>query len=113
VSTPLDGIPKLPIPVYSSPVAQHPRETFKHEGEVPFIPGGGLTRRILSSIPSSWSVPTAALLQFVIEGDNRADANIFASVVSKVLGANVKEWKQPASWNQGLFGSPHDQTLYY
>lgn len=112
VSTPLDSLAYLPIPVYSSPVSQHPRYTPGQEDKIPFIPGGGLTRRILSSIPSSWSIPTVALLQFVIEGDNRADANLFAAVASKVLGVEIKEWKQPGSWSQGLFGAPHDQTLY-
>ena len=86
---------------------------------VPFIPGGGLTRRILSSFPQGWPTPTLSLLQFVFEGDNRSDAQFLASVVSNVFdgpytenGAGNIEWKQPMSWNGGLFGTPHDQTLY-
>lgn len=86
---------------------------------VPFIPGGGLTRRILSSFPQNWSTPVLSLLQFVFEGDNRADAQLLASVVSEMFDAlpaddKVTEinWKQPKSWNGGLFGTPHDQTLY-
>ena len=79
---------------------------------IPFIPGGGLTRRILSSIPSRWPIPTASLLQFVLEGDNRTDAGLFATAVAKVVGLHLPEnWTQPNSW-QGLFGAPHDQTLY-
>ncbi|KAF9051110.1 hypothetical protein BDZ89DRAFT_1056982 [Hymenopellis radicata] len=81
---------------------------------VPFIPGGGLTRRILSSLPSSWPIPTVSLLQFVLEGDNKADAQMLASVVAQVgsFHALIKQWKQPTSWSAGLFGTPHDQTLY-
>lgn len=86
---------------------------------VPFIPGGGLTRRILSSVPEKWSTPVLSLLQFVFEGDNRADAQLLASVVSKVFDAlptdkrgSEIDWKQPKSWDAGLFGTPHDQTLY-
>jgi len=32
--------------------------------------------------------------------------------VAKVLSLEVQEWRQPFSWQQGLFGTPHDQTLY-
>jgi len=80
---------------------------------IPFIPGGGLTRRILNSLPSEWSVPTASLLQFVLEGDNRTDAALFAAAAAKVVGLDsVEHWIQPSSWKQGLFGAPHDRTLY-
>jgi proteasome assembly chaperone 2 len=92
---------------------QHPQSS-ANEGLIPFIPGGGLTRRFLEKIPSGWSLPLAALLHFVVEGDNRADANLFAVVVAKVLAADtlIREWKQPTSWTQGLFGTAHDQSLY-
>jgi proteasome assembly chaperone 2 len=68
----------------------------------------------LASLGESWPIPTAALLQFVLEGDNRADANLLAVVVAKVLNieGSIKVWKQPGSWSRGLFGSPPDQTLY-
>ncbi|KAL5507099.1 hypothetical protein ACEPAH_6555 [Sanghuangporus vaninii] len=81
---------------------------------IPFVPGGGLTRRLLalSTTQSSKSIPTAAILQFVLEGDNRGDAEFFASVIARILKLDVKEWKQPPSWKVGLFGTPHDQTLY-
>ncbi|EAU91508.1 hypothetical protein CC1G_01997 [Coprinopsis cinerea okayama7 len=85
------------------------------KAEVPFIPGGGLTRRILSSIPEGWAVPAGSLLQFVIEGDNRADATLLATVVSKVLKIESHigtHWRPPSSWAVGLFGSPHEQDLY-
>ncbi|KAI9509734.1 PAC2 family-domain-containing protein [Russula earlei] len=110
-NSPLSSISQLPIPEYSSPVVQYPGGTHD-EGPIPFIPGGGLTRRILSNLPESWAIPTAALLQFVLEGDNRSDASFMAAVVAKVLSLKVQEWKQPFSWQQGLFGTPHDQTLY-
>ena len=92
---------------------QEPQNS-EENNTIPFIPGGGLTRRILKCLPHGWSVPTACLLQFVFEGDNRADADILASVVAKVinLDENYLPWKQPSSWREGLFGAPHDQTLY-
>ncbi|KAH7888704.1 PAC2 family-domain-containing protein [Phlebopus sp. FC_14] len=113
-STPLASLAQLPIPPYSSPVPQFPPT----DGEksvvsvVPFIPGGGLARRILGSVPSSWQIPTLCLLQYVMEGDNRLDAQLLAVVVAKALNHSVSSWKQPPTWGYGLFGTPHDQTLY-
>lgn len=109
----LQSLEFLPIPAYTSPVQQEPQNP-EENNTIPFIPGGGLTRRILQSLPDGWSVPTACLLQFVFEGDNRADATILASVVAKVIGVDESclPWKQPSSWREGLFGAPHDQTLY-
>ncbi|KAG6920272.1 hypothetical protein DXG01_005041 [Tephrocybe rancida] len=109
--TALDALTTLPIAAYTSPVLQSPYESLQ-EHSVPFIPGGGLTRRILTSLPKDWSIPTATLLQFVLEGDNRGDARLFAAVVAKVVGHDLTEWRQPSSWNVGLFGAPHDQALY-
>ena len=69
-------------------------------------------RRILNSLPLQWPVPTASLLQFVLEGDNRTDARLFAAAVARVVGLDsLEHWTQPHSW-QGLFGAPHDQSLY-
>ncbi|KIJ68149.1 hypothetical protein HYDPIDRAFT_83335 [Hydnomerulius pinastri MD-312] len=112
-STPLKSLTTLPIPPYFSPVPQF-LQTESDSSAVPFIPGGGLARRILSSVPSSWQIPTVCLLQYVMEGDNRADAHLLALVVAKVLEKSVPtpEWTQPTSWGHGLFGTPHDQTLY-
>ncbi|KAI0305772.1 PAC2 family-domain-containing protein [Multifurca ochricompacta] len=107
----LSSISQLPIPEYTSPIAQHPGAS-QNEGPIPFIPGGGLMRRILSNLPAGWAVPTAALLQFVLEGDNRSDASLMAAAVARVLSLEVQEWRQPLSWQQGFFGTPHDQTLY-
>ncbi|THU95392.1 hypothetical protein K435DRAFT_755914 [Dendrothele bispora CBS 962.96] len=111
-SSPLQALTTLPIPVYQSPVPQKPGAE-DTEPLVPFIPGAGLTRRILSSIPKAWSVPTAALLRFALDGDNREDALSFATVTAKIAGIQPTgvEWRQPKSWT-GLFGTPHDQTLY-
>lgn len=114
-SSPLANLSQLPISAYTSPVMQHPETTAAtNEGPVPFIPGGGLTRRLLSSLPVGWNIPTICLLQFVVEGDNRGDAHMLAVITAKVLQADalIQEWKQPLSWNQGLFGAVHDQTLY-
>ncbi|KAH7916538.1 PAC2 family-domain-containing protein [Hygrophoropsis aurantiaca] len=110
-SSPLSTLTELPIPAYISPVPQF-TEAGIDDQRVPFIPGGGLSRRILSSIPHTWQIPTASLLQYVMEGDNRDDAQLMAAVTSKVLASDVQIWKQPSSWSQGLFGAPHDQTLY-
>ncbi|KAI0062892.1 hypothetical protein BV25DRAFT_1884520 [Artomyces pyxidatus] len=112
-NTPLSTLAHLPIPAYTSPVVQRPLSA-TNEGLISFIPGGGLTRRMLSSLPVGWPIPTASLLQFVVEGDNRADASLMAAVVAKVLAVDslIKEWKQPGSWQQGLFGTPQEQTLY-
>jgi len=113
-STVLQNLESLPIPAYTSPVQQEPQNA-EENNTIPFIPGGGLTRRILKCLPGGWNVPTACLLQFVFEGDNRTDANILASVVAKVIGVvdeSCLSWKQPSSWREGLFGAPHDQTLY-
>jgi len=116
-SSPLAIFSQLPIPTYAY-VSQQPLSHLREEA-IPFIPGGGLTRRILSSFPQKWSTPVISLLQFVFEGDNRADAQLLASVVSKLLyalptdkRASEIDWKQPKSWNGGLFGTPHDQSLY-
>jgi len=115
--TPLHNLLNLPIPLYTSPVQPNPYLERISENmppsHIPFIPGGGLTRRILSSISTSkWEIPVASLVHFALEGDNRADAGLLASVASKVLGIEVIQWKQPSSWQVGLFGTPHDQSLY-
>jgi proteasome assembly chaperone 2 len=118
-STPLSTLEKLPISTYSSPISQRPfsAPSVDDPAQIPFIPGGGLTRRIITSLPQHWATPIASILQFVLEGDNRGDAMMMASVVSKVLGfdstiASNGGWKEPKSWDRGLFGTPHDQTLY-
>ncbi|KAJ7079132.1 PAC2 family-domain-containing protein [Mycena belliarum] len=111
-STPLALLASLPIPEYHSPVSQHPFEKSETR-DVPFIPGGSLTRRILQTLSKSQSpVPTAAILQFVLEGDNRADAALLASAVIAILGLRIDGFREPRSWKQGLFGAPPDQTLY-
>ncbi|KIL62525.1 hypothetical protein M378DRAFT_165538 [Amanita muscaria Koide BX008] len=113
-SSPLRNLNSLPIPTYTTPIAQQPLAGDGKPPLIPFIPGGGLTRRILSSLPQGWQIPTAAILQFVLEGDNRADAQLLAAVVAKVLDSDsaITEWKHPTGWQQGLFGTPQEQTLY-
>jgi len=110
---PLASLADLPIPPYSSPLL---REICSEGGSwhVPFIPGGGIARRLLSSIPNSWQIPTVCLLQYTMEGDNRPDAQLLATVAAKVLESTIliSTWTQPTTWVHGLFGTPHDQTLY-
>jgi proteasome assembly chaperone 2 len=49
----------------------------------------------------------------VLEGDNRGDARMMATVVTNIFGLDVSNgWKEPKSWEKGLFGTPHEQTLY-
>ncbi|KAG8796677.1 hypothetical protein FRC17_007969, partial [Serendipita sp. 399] len=72
------------LPIYkAAPLPDYLQSDQNKSGEeadptfVPFIPGGGLTRRMLSLTASSeWAIPTLAILQFVMEGDNRADAGM-------------------------------------
>ncbi len=116
-STPLANISNLPT--YSFAPAQHIcGEEEPSKMDIPFIPGGGLTRRLLSSLSSSESpiakIPTACVLQFVLEGDNRGDAIYFARAVVELLSVerHVVAWKQPSSWAAGLFGTTYDQSLY-
>jgi len=117
-STALSIVSQLPTYTFAPGKSRHSVEVEgmpeSSDSEVPFIPGGGLTRRLLSSIPSSWSIPTASVVQFVMEGDNRPDAEVLASIVAQLLQIHqfCKVWKQPPSWREGLFGTPHDQTLF-
>ena len=43
------------------------------------------------------------IVMFAAEGDNSADAKEMATLVSKTLRLDVKEWKTPKSW-EGVFG---------
>lgn len=65
------------------------------EGDIPFIPSGGLTRRILQSLGPEWPIPFFALLHFVFEGDNRGDAGILAALVNQVLNLELKSKLPP------------------
>ena len=118
--SPLSQIDGLPTYSFAPPQRQGfdvnavPAATHRPQPDTPFIPGGGITRRLLSSLSSTWTIPTACILQFVLEGDNRADAEFFAGVIAKLLRLEpqIKHWTQPRSWSVGLFGTPNDQTLY-
>lgn len=58
---------------------------------IPLIPGSGLTRRIVTSLPASPSFPpVGVILEYVLEGDNRADAQMLATAVAKVLQKELK-----------------------
>lgn len=49
----------------------------------PFLPGAGLTRRMLGALAD---VPSGAIAAWVVEGDNRGDARTLADLSLKVLG---------------------------
>jgi proteasome assembly chaperone 2 len=118
-NSPLGGLSTLPIPAFAPIDAG---------ADVPFIPGGGLTRRLLSALSSPFPtdsdsnadtparVPTAALLHFVLEGDNRADAGVLATAVAHAVGIVDQlppgGWRAPASWRAGLFGGAVEGVLY-
>ncbi|CAK5281792.1 unnamed protein product [Mycena citricolor] len=112
-TTPLARLASLPLPKYTSPVPHRPMD--ENQAQIPFIPGGSLTRRILDRFWDDQSLPTAAaILQFALEGDNRADSAMLASAVVATLDLKVAGFVEPASWKQGLFGAPPipDETLY-
>jgi len=91
-----------------------PPFTKEKASEPPFIPGGGLTRRLLAAFKSA-SIPSLSagvLLHFVMEGDNREDARVLAERAAKVADVAILNFKEPPSWRFGLFGTPQDQTLY-
>jgi len=69
---------------------------------------------MLRALQSNPAVPPAAtIVQYVLEGDNREDAAVMANITARALGiADQFDWKEPSSWKQGLFGAPHDQTLF-
>lgn len=48
----------------------------------PFLPGAGLTRRLLAALAD---VPSGAVAAWVVEGDNRGDAMALATVALGVL----------------------------
>lgn len=52
--------------------------------ELPVIPGSGLTRRLVTSLPKDFPA-TGVILEYVLEGDNRLDAKILASTAARCL----------------------------
>lgn len=55
---------------------------------LPVIPGSGLTRRFVSSLPSEFPC-TGVILEYVLEGDNRADAALLASALARSLSKEL------------------------
>jgi proteasome assembly chaperone 2 len=113
--SPLAALGTLPIPPFVPAAA--PTGTGDAAG-IPLIPGGGLTRRLLAALsaPPNGAPPTAALLQFVLEGDNRGDAAALATAAAHAAGAVALlprgGWAEPPSWQTGLFGGAVDGVLY-
>lgn len=82
----------------------------------------GLLRPILLSLSSATAVPSAGLVLWAAEGDNRPDAHYLATVLRNFFikdfqqqqqhtAGNVTALAEPPSW-QGLFGSAPDQALF-
>jgi proteasome assembly chaperone 2 len=114
--SPLAALGTLPIP----PFVPADAPTSANPSDIPHIPGGGLTRRLLAALaapsPAAGAPPTAALLQFVLEGDNRGDAAALATAAAHAAGAVALlprgGWAEPPSWRTGLFGGAVDGVLY-
>ena len=128
------------LPAASSPMANSPLRSLTSLpryisapilDNVSSMPGGGLTRRILTSIPERWTIGTGFLVWMGMEGDNRADAALMADALAKLFVADGRkkgqfqssylsllwterhtDWIEPRSWQQGLFGTPNDQALF-
>jgi proteasome assembly chaperone 2 len=52
----------------------------------PFLPNGGLTRRLLTTLQANSSIPHATLAYWCAEADNRPDAFRYAGIVTYLLG---------------------------
>jgi proteasome assembly chaperone 2 len=80
-----------PVPSYlqSDDVSSY-ANTKDSTSDVPFMPGGGLTRRVLNSLGENWKVPFVVLLQFVFEGDNRGDAGMMVALVNRLLDLKLE-----------------------
>lgn len=114
-NSPIQATSRLPPYRYEPSVGSlEGSEALLPKPAIPIVPGGGLTRRLLSAFSSGLEkpVPVAAIVQFVVEGDNRGDAEYFAKTAAQIVGLQVGQWTQPPSWRTGLFGTPHDQSLY-
>jgi len=101
------------VPSFLSAGSPHPFSSA--QASEPFrLPSSGLTVPILRSFRSNSAVPpTATIMQYVLEGDNREDAVMMATITARALGVTEQfDWKEPSGWKQGLFGTPHDQTLF-
>ncbi|KAB5593166.1 Proteasome assembly chaperone 2 [Ceratobasidium theobromae] len=101
VTTPLASLLDLPL------LGQTQENQDTKENTI--IPGAGLARRFLNT---PGTTPRIALVQYIAEGDNIPDAHAMAAMVAKLLKIDVKDWKQPASWNFAMYGTPHDQQLF-
>ncbi|PVF98952.1 hypothetical protein CPB86DRAFT_757524 [Serendipita vermifera] len=102
-----------PVPSYlqSDDLSSY-SNTKDSSSDIPFIPGGGLTRRVLNTLGESWKIPFVVLLQFVFEGDNRGDAGMMVALINRLLDLKLERIKEPGSWKRGLFGSNHDGSLF-
>lgn len=92
-STTLTSIPTAPTPFASGGAKG------KH-----FPSSGHLRHFIRMAEQDKYSKrEVVALVMFAAEGDNSADAKEMASIISKSINLDIKDWKAPKSWD-GLFG---------
>lgn len=83
----------------------------------------GLAGQLLTSLSDAETaaVPVGALLLFAAEGDNRQDAQHFASVAFELLSSGrdgrsgdtntPHQFVEPRSW-RGVYGNAYDQSVY-
>lgn len=78
--------PATPLPPVLEELKTHipPLSANAAAGSIPEIPGSGITRQLLSGLPASFP-PTGLILEYVLEGDNRADARILAGASARCL----------------------------
>jgi hypothetical protein len=92
--------------------AYEPTSPDLQASRLPLMPSSGITRRLLSGLlEHNKDVEILAILMYVAEGDNRYDAHVLARAVDKVLQLHTpeQEWKEPVSWDLGLYGVDKDK----
>lgn len=77
-----------------------------------YIPGSGLTRRLVSSFNSK-SIDFATLIMFTVDGNNSEDSIQYVHYLSPLLDISTSDvvWKTPKSW-LGVYGSELMMELY-
>lgn len=76
----LAQLPPLNLRLEGAPPQQASQGTYP-----PFLPGAGLTRRVLAALKEQ-GTPGGALAAWVVEGDNRGDAHALAARTLQITG---------------------------
>ena len=78
-----------------------------------FIPGGGISKRILQTSKER-SIPTTLLLKFCSEGDNSVDGLELTGYLEQLVGLREtsSRLKVPSSWRH-LFGAPPPTQMFW